>query len=242
MKLRGLAISLLAAAGLFSGAAQAEVQDKTATIKGVRVQYEVVLPNGYDPAKAYPTVLAFPPGGQDLQTVKATVDHVYKAQAETRGYIVVEPAAPGNALFFEPGGDTIFPDFITKIMTDYKVLGGKIHIAGMSNGGLSAFHIASKYPQYFWSVTGFPGFVDEASDAQLNALKGLCIAMYAGELDSGWPEEMAMQAKTLRAKGFPVFFAIEKGQPHVIETLRDAGAHRLFDQFEQARAGNCAKN
>ncbi len=231
----------LALAVTMGAPAKAEVQDKTATIKGTRVQYVVVLPNNYDPNKAYPAVLAFPPGGQDLETVHSTVDHVWKTQAETRGYIVVEPAAPGGQMFFE-GGDKIFPEFITKILSDYKITGGKLHIAGMSNGGLSAFLVASEYPQYAWSLTGFPGFLDDSTDAKLSALKGMCIAMYAGELDSGWPQEMAAQAKTLRAKGFPVFFAIEKGEQHVIETLRDAGAHRLFDQFEQARAGNCAKN
>ena len=154
--------------------------------------------------------------------------------------LVVEPAAPNGELFFE-GGDRIFPEFINKIMSDYKVLGGKLHIAGMSNGGLSSFLIASNFPQYAWSVTGFPGLLDDASEAKLNALKSLCIAMFVGELDTGWGSQMQAQAKQLRAKGFPVAFSVEKGEEHVIGTLTGAGAGRLFEQFEKARAGNCAK-
>ena len=42
----------------------------------------------------------------------------------------------------------------------YKVQGGKMHVAGHSNGGLSAFHVASKYPNYFATVTGYPGLLD----------------------------------------------------------------------------------
>lgn len=219
--------------------ASAEVLDKTATINGTVLHYKLVLPRNFDPAKAYPAVLAFPPGGQDMDMVDATLNSVYRAQAESRGYIVVEPAAPNGVLFFE-GSERVFPAFLTKLTGDYKILDNKFHVAGNSNGGLSAFLIASKYPQFFWSVTGFPGFLDPVTPQQIDALGKMCIHMFAGELDSGWPDEMRRQAARLRAAGHKVTFVIEKGQPHVIPTLAGAGAARLFDQFEQARQGRCA--
>ena len=43
---------------------QAEVLEKTKKVGGTTVQYKVVLPNGYDPAKAYPAILAFGGGPQ----------------------------------------------------------------------------------------------------------------------------------------------------------------------------------
>jgi S-formylglutathione hydrolase FrmB len=218
----------------------AEIVNKLSTIDGIRLEYKVVLPRNYDPQKAYPAVLAFPPGGQDMDMVDATLSGNYRAQAEQRGYIVVEPAAPNGDLFFE-GGQRVFPAFLTKLTAEYKILDNKFHAAGNSNGGLSAFTVASKYPQFFWSVTGFPGYLDEATPQQTAALSKMCIHMFAGELDSGWPEAMRDQAATFRADGYSVTFALEKGQPHVIRTLTGAGAARLFDQFEQARTGNCAK-
>ncbi len=220
--------------------AAAEVLDKTATIDGTTLRYKVVVPNNFDATKAYPAVLAFPPGGQGMDMVQATLNSVYRAQAEQRGYIVVEPAAPNGDLFFE-GGERVFPAFLTKLLTDYRIVDNKFHIAGNSNGGLSAFLVAVKYPQYFWSVTGFPGFLDDATPQQINALGKMCIHMFAGELDSGWPEEMRDQAAKFRASGHNVTFVIEKGQPHVIRTLTGAGAARLFDQFDSARQGRCAK-
>src|SRR5258708_6516493 len=84
--------------------AAAEVLDKTATINGTTLRYKVVVPPNFDPAKAYPAVLAFPPGGQGMDMVQTTLNSVYRAQAEQRGYIVVEPAAPNGDLFFEGGG------------------------------------------------------------------------------------------------------------------------------------------
>jgi poly(3-hydroxybutyrate) depolymerase len=199
----------------------------------------VVLPKPFDAAKAYPAVLAFPPGGQDMGMVDATLNQNFRAQAEQRGYIVVEPAAPNGMLFFA-GGERVFPALLTKLIGDYKILDNKFHAAGNSNGGLSAFLIASRYPQFFWSVTGFPGYLEDGTPPQMAALGRMCIHMFAGELDSGWPEAMRDQAAKFRSAGYNVTFAIEKGQPHVIRTLTGAGATRLFDQFDAARIGHCA--
>ena len=81
---------------------------KNRTIGGTSVRYKVVLPNGYDASKTYPAVLAFPPGGQDMEMVDATLNGNYRAEAEKRGYIVIEPSAPNGVLFFE-GSQKIFP-------------------------------------------------------------------------------------------------------------------------------------
>jgi predicted peptidase len=233
------AVALCAGCLLLGSFASAEVLVKSATVNGTMLQYKLVLPRNFDPAKSYPAVLAFPPGGQDMDMVDATLNSVYRAQAESRGYIVVEPAAPNGVLFFE-GSERVFPAFLTKLLGDYKILDNKFHVVGNSNGGLSAFLIAAKHPQFFWSVTGFPGFLDPATPQQITALGKMCIHMFAGELDSGWPDEMREQAAKLRAAGHNVTFVIEKGQPHVIATLAGAGAARLFDQFDQARTGRCA--
>jgi poly(3-hydroxybutyrate) depolymerase len=171
-----------------------------------------------------------------MSIVQSTVERNWRAQAEQRGYIVVVPAAPDGELFFEEGA-RVFPKFITDLMGDFKVEGGKFHIAGMSNGGLSAFLIASSYPQYFLSVTGFPGLLNDATPQRLKALSGMCINMHAGELDPEWRDAMKQQAEQLRAMGFQVRFTIEPKQPHRLETLAGDGAARLFNQFDEAKHG-----
>jgi len=174
-----------------------------------------------------------------MDTVNGTVERNWREQAERLGYIVIVPAAPNGRLFFEEGAK-VFPEFLMKILSDYKVLDNKFHIAGVSNGGLSAFHIAASYPQYFWSVTGLPGYLPDANPARVRALAKMCINMYAGEMDTGWLESEKAQAAQFRAQGFVVEFSEEKGQGHVMRTLEGPGALRLFKQFEQARHG-CGK-
>jgi len=217
--------------------AMAETLGKAGRFGGITVRYKVILPNGYDPARAYPAILAFPGGGQTLDGVNNMLERNWRAQAEARGYIVVSPAAPSNNLFFERGGDRIFPDFLDQILRDYKIESGKLHVAGPSNGGLSAFHIAAMYPQYFRSVTGFPGYLPDEIETRINSLKPLCIFMHVGERDSEWLTIMQRQSEVLRGKGLRVHFNIEPDQAHGIQTLAGDGAHRLFDQLEESARG-----
>src|SRR5882724_11814402 len=107
----------------------AELIEKTTKVGSTTVHYKVVLPNGYDPAKTYPAILAFGGGPQNMSTVDSILNRNFRAEAEKRGYIVVAPAAPSDQLFFEDGA-RIFPEFLKLIQADYKIQDNKFHIAG----------------------------------------------------------------------------------------------------------------
>src|SRR6202790_2496439 len=216
---------------------QAEVLEKSKQVGDTTVQYKIVLPDGYHPANAYPAILAIGGGAQTMNTVDGVLARNFRAEAEKRGYIVVAPAAPDGDLFFEDG-DRIFPDFLKMIEADYKIKDNKFHIAGPSNGGIAAFHVAAANPQYFLSVTAFPGYMWQPTAAKLQAISKMCVFMYVGELDEyRWHDEMRREAELLRAKGTVARYTVEKGQPHRLETLAGANAVRLFDGFEETRKG-----
>ena len=203
----------------------------------ITVRYKVVLPNVYDPLKAYPGIIALGGGPQTMNTVDSILNRNFRAEAEKRGYIVVAPAAPDDQLFFEDGA-RIFPEFLKAILADYKIQDSKFHIAGPSNGGIAAFHVAAANPQYFLSVTAFPGYMWEPSPTRLQAISKMCVFMYVGELDEYmWHDEMKKEAEFLRAKGTVAHYTVEKGQPHRLETLAGANAVRLFENFEETKRG-----
>jgi poly(3-hydroxybutyrate) depolymerase len=178
---------------------RAEVLETTKNVGGTTVHYKTVLPNGYDPAKAYPAILALGGGPQTMNTVDNILNRNFRAEAEKRGYIVVAPAAPDNQLFFQEG-DRIFPEFLKMIQADYKIRDNKFHIAGVSNGGIAALHVAAANPQYFLSVTAFPGYMWEPSAAKLQAISKMCVFMYVGEFDPYmWHGEMKKEAEFLHA-------------------------------------------
>ena len=236
-----LAISVTAAVTMSATPPlRAELLEKTKKVGGTTVHYKIVLPDGYDPASAYPGILVLGGGPQTMNTVDSVLSRNFRAEAEKRGYIVVAPAAPDGQLFFEDGA-RIFPDFLKMILADYKIQDNTFHIAGPSNGGIASFHIAAANPQYFMSVTAFPGYMWEPSDARLQAISRMCVFMYVGELDEyRWHAEMKREAEFLRAGGTVARYTVEKGQPHRLETLAGANAVRLFDGFEETKKG-CSK-
>ena len=237
---RGTIFSLMPFVLLAGAAANAEVIEKTKAIAGTAVHYKVVLPRNYDASKAYPGVLGFGGGPQTMNVVDSVIARNFRDEAEKRGYIVVVPAAPNDQLFFE-GGEAIFPEFLKQILADYKIQDNKFHIAGPSNGGIAAFHVASLNPQYFLSITAFPGYLWEPTAAHSQAISKMCINMFVGELDPmGWQDLMQAQASAFRAKGMTAQYTVEKGQPHRLNTLAGPNAARLFDLFEQAQHG-CGK-
>jgi len=220
-----------------TGPVRAETLELEKKIGRTSVHYKVVLPNAYDASREYPAVLVFGGGPQNMRTIDGALDRNFREEAEQRGYIVIGPAAPGGDLFFQ-GGERIFPQFLDMILADYKIRDGKFHVAGPSNGGIAAFHVAAENPNYFLSVTAFPGYMWQPSMAKLDAISNLCVFSYVGEHDEyRWHDEMRREVEYLRSKGTLARYTLEEGQPHRLETLAGANAGRLFDGFEQAQRG-----
>src|SRR5262245_11228174 len=153
--LTSIALILLVSASL-----AAKVFDKTAEIAGMTLHYKIALPTGYVAEKTYPAILAFPPGSQTMDMVLTTLLQNWIPEQDKRGYIVVIPAAPNGRAFVGEGAK-VFPEFLDLLLREYKIRDNKFHVAGMSNGGRSAFHMAAMYPQYFLSVTGLPGVLPD---------------------------------------------------------------------------------
>jgi poly(3-hydroxybutyrate) depolymerase len=219
---------------LAASSARAEILSKSGQFAGTTVEYRVLLPPGYDAAKPHPVVLVFTGGGQSIQAAENTLKVDWQEEAEKRGYVVISPGAPDGELFFEEG-DKVFPAFLDLIRKDYKVA-GKIHVAGHSNGGLSAFHIAAKHPQYFSTVTGYPGFYQDNPEADYPAaLKGLCLYMHAGDMDPEWRNAMAQEAKAMSAEGFKIKMTVEPDSTHRLNAPKLGLSKRLFDEIESCR-------
>jgi poly(3-hydroxybutyrate) depolymerase len=235
-----LALALALLTMLATQIVAADVTERVMRVADTPVHYKLVLPDGYDPASEYPAVLVFGGGPQTMRTVEGTLERNFRAEAERRGYIVVAPAAPNDELFFR-GGERIFPEFLETILANHKIAARKFHVAGPSNGGIAAMHVAAAHPEYFLSATAFPGYLWQPSDAKLRALAGVCVFLYIGEHDEyQWHGEMEREAEFLRAQGTLARYAVESGQAHRLETLAGAGASRLFDGFEETQQG-CAR-
>jgi predicted esterase len=203
-----------------------------ATKEGTRLEYAMELPPGFDPNREYPVLLALPPGPQTRLLVETGLDLYWRETAQERGWVVISPVAPDGKLFFE-GSESLIPELLDHVAAEIQPEGGKFHLAGISNGGISAFRIGTLYPERFLTVTVLPGFPQTSEDFErLENLVNIPVAMYVGEQDTSWITPMSAAEQELLRLGGDVSLQIVPGQGHVIQTL-DAGT--LFDFFEQHR-------
>lgn len=216
---------------------EAAVEERETTIDGTPLVYKVVLPEGYDSSASYPALLLLGGGPQTMRTIDSILNRQFRRVAESRGYIVIAPAAPEGELFFQ-SGERIFPALLDEILENYPIEGQKFHIAGPSNGGIAAFHIAARNPGYFLSITAYPGHMWEATAEKLNAISELCVFAYIGENDTyRWHDKMQSEVEYLQELGTHARYSVEENQPHRLASLAGSNADRLFENFEFAEGG-----
>ncbi len=206
----------------------------TATLElaGNDVAVTIVLPDSYAPGEPHPILLAFPPGGQAQAQVDAGLDAYWADEARVRGWIVISPAAPEGALFFQ-GSEAIVPELLDKIAATYPPEGGVFHVSGVSNGGLSAFRAAVESPERFASIVVLPGFPPTDEDAdKLELVAGIPVHLYVGETDTQWVEGAERTRDALVELGGDVTLTVEPGGGHILRGLTGA---ELFDVLETAR-------
>ncbi len=132
----------------------------------------VLLPDGYDPGRAYPLLLLLhgvgdvpnyvswaQPGSGDIVHTAAGLDAIIVMPEADRGFYTdwFNGGRRGD-----PSWETYFLDtFIPFIERTYKIAPGRRNhaVAGLSMGGFGAAYLGSQRPDLFGAVASFSGFV-----------------------------------------------------------------------------------
>ena len=201
---------------------------------GQTVDYAVQLPPEYRADAAHPVLFALPPGSQTRTLVERGFE-LYWAEAAQRGWVVVSPAAP-NGLSFHAGAAELAEALADHVASEMPVEGGRLHLAGVSNGGRSAFHLATRAPERWSTLTALPGIPSSERDLdRLDGLLHLPIAMFGGAADEGWAEGMqAVRDRLVELRAAHVDLDLFEGEGHVPASLE--GGALLVDRLEEHRA------
>jgi len=197
---------------------------------GIAIEYAIVLPPAFDPQRIYPVLVALPPGQQTIDLVTDSLNEYWVEGAMQHGWVVISPAAPGNRFYFKEG-EKFISEFLDSVAVRFHPEGGKLHLAGVSNGGLSAFHIAVRHPDKFRSVLTAPGSAGDDLK-KLKRLKSIPVAMFVGEKD-GWRPEVELTQVELSRLGGQVQVTILPNEGHILSSLY--GGKRMFEFLELAR-------
>ncbi|MFQ5670504.1 MAG: nuclear transport factor 2 family protein [Acidobacteriota bacterium] len=220
MLMRGTLLAV-AALGLAMPVLARDHEYRTLAVEdGSELQYALVLPDGYDPRRTYPALLALPPGPQTREMVEAGLNLYWGRDAARHGWLVVSPVAPGGRLFFQ-GPERLIPPLLDRIQDEFKIEGGKFHLAGVSNGGRSAFRVALNWPGRFHTLTVLPGFPPAEEDfARLERLRGIPVHLFAGGEDRVWVRQETRTQQRLEQLGFDVTLEVFPGEGHVPSTMK----------------------
>jgi dipeptidyl aminopeptidase/acylaminoacyl peptidase len=223
-----------ASTGPASSVADGDIQQLTFTAAdGTKIDYVLLVPPGRTVGQPGKVVFTFPPGGQDLDVTRSVVESRWHDEALSRGWVVVSPAAPSTGLFYDDESARLVPELLDAIAADYPPEGGRFDLAGVSNGGLSAFKAALSYPERFRSLVVFPGYSpDGGDDPNLSKLKDIGVSMFVGGDDTGWLDPSRQTQQTLESLGYTVELHVVAGEPHIIASLTGKD---LFDAIERVR-------
>ena len=200
-------------------------------VDGTSIDYFTITPEGFAEGDTAPVVLAMPPGSQSVSTTESVVNSVYRTEALARGWVVVSPAAPGGQRFFD-GSEDLVPGFLDWVEGWVTPEGGRPHLIGVSNGGLSAFRLAAQQTDAYESIIVFPGFPRSADTDALPELTDMPIRMFVGELDTSWVGPMDATRQTLEDLGGDVELQILPNENHIIQGLQDGRIlFELLDGF-----------
>lgn len=131
-----------------------------------------------------------------------------------RGWIVAVPISPDNRSFRGANNNELIGLLINELQQRKEVAAGKVLLAGVSNGGMSALEIARREPSRYFGVAAIPALLTEN---KANAsLQGFPVYLRIGGADQlGWADRFEETVATFNDVGAELDAGILDGAPHM---------------------------
>jgi len=131
-----------------------------------------------------------------------------------RGWMVAVPISPNNRSFRGAANNALVASLIAELQKRENIADGKVLLAGVSNGGMSALEIARRNPQNFIGVAAVPAV--STSDTDNESLKGFPVYLRIGGDDQlGWADRYDETVASLTDSGVALDADILYGAPHM---------------------------
>ncbi len=131
-----------------------------------------------------------------------------------RGWIVAVPVSPNNRAFRGDENNEKVEQLIVELQKREEILDGKVLLAGISNGGMSALEIARRNPDNYMGVAAVPALATSVVDNRV--LAGFPVYLRIGGADQlGWADRFDETAEALTEAGVDLDAAILDSAPHM---------------------------
>ena len=175
---------------------------------GSRFQAYLAVPDN----DAAPARLAIVMGGGagDNRIASGTFNSLGKEFLE-HGWAVATPVSPNGQSFWGANAAKV-RQLITLLQARDDIAGGKVLLAGISNGGISSLEIASLHPEEYLGVVAVPAL---ANDDSVRNLAGFPIFLRIGSEDQlGWASRYDATVRAMNKAGAVVDAKLVDGAPH----------------------------
>ena len=131
-----------------------------------------------------------------------------------RGWMVAVPISPNNRSFRGGVNNALITDLIVELQKRENVAEGKVLLAGVSNGGMSALEIARRNPQRYLGVAAVPAI--SGADTDNDALRDFPVYLRIGGSDQlDWADRFDETVTSLTDAGAVLDADILDGAPHM---------------------------
>ena len=131
-----------------------------------------------------------------------------------RGWMVAVPISPNNRSFRGGVNNALITDLITQLQKRQNIAQGRVLLAGVSNGGMSALEIARRNPQDYLGVAAVPAI--SGADTDNEALRDFPIYLRIGGSDQlDWADRFDETVASFTDAGVVLDADVLDGAPHM---------------------------
>jgi predicted esterase len=160
-------------------------------------------------------LLILMPGGSGEEALARDLQYWLGEEFQQRGWAVAIPVSP-NQRSFRGANNALVPQLIDALQQDSRIATGKVLLAGISNGGMSALEIAASKPERFRGIVAVPALVPRG--LAVDSLAGMPIYLRIGDQDEmSWMTRLDETAQTLREGGALVDSGLAFMSPHMFQ-------------------------
>lgn len=190
----------------------AQAQERITLQDGTVLNVFIVEP-GAESAGPHPLVILMGGGPGNASISQDTSRWLGSGFAE-RGWMVAVPISPNNRSFRGGANNALIAALIVELQKRDTIASGKVLLAGVSNGGMSALEIARRDPQNYFGVAAVPAISSAGTDNE--ALQGFPVYLRIGGADQlDWADRFDETVASLTDAGVILNADVLDGAPHM---------------------------
>jgi len=153
-------------------------------------------------------------GGSGNASISADTSRWLGSGFAQRGWYVAVPVSPDNRAFRGASNNAKVLELAQLLQQREQVAIGKVLLAGVSNGGMSALEIARRNPELYFGVAAVPAISN--AKTKNDSLKGFPVYLRIGGNDQlGWADNFDETVASLSNAGVDLDAEVLDGAPHM---------------------------